>query len=112
MLSCLLSAVALASAVSAFAGPQNLKVRDDLDFAIELVETIECTPLAGAVGTLVMKSTPQSPIRLPEEGVPLGFGADGTLEEVDQATDHFIFENCTSSFMELTPLPGEGVYYG
>jgi hypothetical protein len=71
---------------------------------IDVVEIVSCTPLTGASGTLVMKSLPSAPTTLPD-GVPLSL-VDNVLQE-DCGNDQFIFENCTSTFMNET-----AVYYG
>jgi hypothetical protein len=92
------------------AGSVPQVARSDLE--IDVVEIVSCTPLAGASGTLVMKSLPSAPTTLPDGGVPLSL-VDNVLQE-DYGNDRFIFEHCTSTFMNETPSnDGDtAVYYG
>ena len=101
MLLSLFSSIALAGLVTAGSVPQVARS----DFEIDIVEIISCTPLTGDEGTLVMKSLPSAPTTLPDGGEPLSL-VDNVLQE-DDGNDQFIFENCTSTFMNET-----AVYYG
>ncbi|KIM29697.1 hypothetical protein M408DRAFT_328562 [Serendipita vermifera MAFF 305830] len=72
---------------------------------VNIVPTIECTPLSGASGSLVMTS---------KDGlsVPLKL-VDNVLQEdnvADGERQAFVFENCTSTFMAETP--SETTYFG
>src|SRR5271163_4746894 len=96
MLLSLFSSIALAGLVTAGSVPQVARS----DFEIDIVEIISCTPLTGASGTLVMKSLPLAPTTLPDGGVPLSL-VDNVLQE-DDGNDQFIFESCTSTFMNET----------
>ncbi|KAG9031162.1 hypothetical protein FS842_004285 [Serendipita sp. 407] len=93
---------------------------EDGDASIRIVEIIECTPLAGATGRLVMKNTPtdensasagSGSTLLPAEGVPLGL-VNQQLVELSSSEDsqEFFFTNCTSGFMNETP--SGNVYFG
>ena len=95
MLLSLFSSIALAGLVAAGSVPQVARS----DFEIDVVEIISCTPLTGASGTLVVKSSPSAPSTLPD-GELLSL-VDNVLQE-DDGNDQFIFENCTSTFMNET----------
>jgi hypothetical protein len=108
MLLPLFSSIALAALVAAGSVPQVARS----DFEIDIVETISCTPLTGASGSLVMKSLPSAPTTLPDGGVSLSL-VDNVLEE-DDGNDQFIFESCTSTFMNETQSNDgyTAIYYG
>ena len=74
---------------------------------MKIVFDITCTPLSGAAGNLFMMSTASG------TSVPLTLVND-TLQEDDTADDgssqQFAFQNCTSTFMDLTPT--DTTFYG
>lgn len=105
MLLSLFPSIVLAGLVAARSVPKVARE----DFVVDIVETISCTPLNGASGTLVIKSLQSPDTTSP---VPLAL-VDNVLQKAD-ANEQFIFENCTSTFMNETPSNDGGiaVYYG
>lgn len=80
-------------------------VRDVPDAVVDIVEIIDCTPLTGAAGSLVMTSTSGL-------NVPLTV-ANNVLQEdnvADGERQEFVFQNCTSTFMAETPT--DTTFYG
>ena len=83
------------------------RIRDVPDAVVDIVLTIDCTPLdiTGSSGSLVItdKSSLTEPLALvnnvlQEDGVAYG------------ERQSFVFQNCTSTFMNLTP--SATTYYG
>jgi hypothetical protein len=108
MLLSLFSSIVLARLVAAASVPQVARS----DFNVDIVEEITCTPLSGASGTLVMKSLQGAPTTLPDAGEPLSL-VDNVLQNND-GNQQFVFQNCTSRFMNETSTNegGVAVYYG
>ncbi|CAG7854950.1 SubName: Full=Uncharacterized protein {ECO:0000313/EMBL:CCA71519.1} [Serendipita indica DSM 11827] len=79
--------------------------------ALRIVPVINCTPLSGAAGKLVMtNSATLGDASLPEDGVPLGL-VNKTLEEVgNDSHQTFVFSSCSSTFMNETAT--NDTFYG
>jgi hypothetical protein len=102
MLLSLFPSVALAWLVAARSVPQVARSDD--------VQTVWCTPLNGARGTLVIKSLPSAYLQL--QDLPLGLHENVLKEDDAHEQQHFIFETCTSKFMGETSSNDDGIYYG
>lgn len=94
--------VALAGLVTAGSVPQATRSED--------VNNISCTPLNGAQGSLMLNDISPLSSQLP---LPLSLD-NALLFNADEPPGKFIFEQCTSEFMNETPSNGGGVavYYG
>jgi len=107
--SSLLIAFASASLTLAAVLPAPIPIRRG-DAVVDIVEVITCTPLAGATGSLAMSST----INGRTSSVALGL-VDNVLQEdslvpVYSQGQKFVFQNCTSTFMN--EVPNAVTYYG
>jgi hypothetical protein len=86
------------------------------DYSADIVPTIECTPADGFPRPMVIKSTPvaeqQGKPALDAQGVPVALSGNVLTESVESGT--FIFQTCSSTFMNLSPSTEEGkvVSYG
>jgi hypothetical protein len=102
MLLSLFPSVALACLVAARSVSQVARLDD--------VQPVSCKPLNGTRGTLVLHSLPSAYLQLPD--LPLELRDNVLKEDYAHEQQHFIFETCTSTFMNETSSNDDGIYYG